>query len=141
MRKLIIICLTLCSASLFAESLRGENSYWQCQTRDGQHHSWSYSSNYKRKAINEAYAQCKQQSKQPTTCNTSHEGCSMIIKGQVFKNRWQCLALDKVGGSFRSDRFSTRNDAVSGAKALCRKMSSFPDSCYVRLITCKNKAL
>jgi hypothetical protein len=141
MKQLLWLSLILISLTSHSATLRGQNSYWQCSSSDSSHKSWDYSSSYKRKAINFSYKLCKQKSKKPKSCFTSHENCKMIINGKVLNNRWQCMALDTGTGNYKSDYFSSRNDAADGAKLLCKKISPFPSTCYVRLSTCSNKAL
>lgn len=125
----------------FAATMQGQTSYWSCKAQDTHHQIWHYQSSYKRKAINHAFSLCKKHSKAPHSCTTSHEGCAMIIKGKQLKHLWHCLALDKTGGHYRSDYFRTRNNAIEGAKSICRHKSSSPRTCYVRIMTCKNDAL
>ncbi len=141
MKKILFISLVLMSLASHSATLRGQNSYWQCTTFDNSHQKWDYSSSYKRKAVNYSYKLCKQKSKQPLSCSTSYDSCKMVLNGQTFINRWQCMSLDTGTGNYKSDYFTTRNNAAAGAKLLCKKMSPFPTTCYVRLNTCSNKAL
>lgn len=143
MKKQIILFLSLALlvVQASATNLRGQRSYWQCQASDSNHQVWQNVHSFKRKAINEAYSSCKKQSKSPTSCSTSFEGCTMVIKGRQIKSSWHCIALDNFGHSFEGDTFQARLDAIDGAKALCQKLSASPSSCYVRSLTCKNGAL
>jgi len=141
MKFILCFNLVLISLTTNALTLRGLNSFWQCSANDSNHKSWDFSSSYKKKAINFAYKLCKQKSQQPASCFTSHESCKMIINGQELNNRWKCMAFDHDTGHYNSDHFKTRNDAADGSKLLCKKLSPFPSTCYVRLSTCKNKAI
>lgn len=139
LKEILSIGLIAVCISSHASNLRGHRSYWQCEASDSSAQVWSYSNSYKRKAINEAFSLCKKNSKNPGSCATSYEGCNMIVKGRQLQSSWQCSALDHTGNSYSGDVFSTRIDAIDGAKAICKQQSVSPSSCYVRLITCKNK--
>ena len=139
----LLLCLSmfLFLHPALASTLRGEDSYWQCKTVDMDKKEWVAKSSYKKKALNDSYAQCKKISKMPSSCQTSYNQCSMTVKGQQLMPRWQCTALDKLGKKYESDFFNSRNNAIEGAKMLCRKLSSSPNKCYVRTSMCKNRTL
>ncbi len=140
MNKLIIFCLILLPSLSFAETLRGHNSTWQCAAYDDSNKQWIVKSQYQRKAINQAKANCTNDSQNPKSCHVAKEFCEVIVAGREYKSHWQCLALDKMGHHFRSDTHNSRNHAIVGARKLCQRQSVFPSSCYVRLLTCKNKS-
>jgi len=133
--------LTLLSTGINASTLRGEESYWQCQSSDIDKQVWLGKSSYKRKALNNSFNLCKNESKLASSCQTSYSSCSMVIKGKNLVNNWQCAALDTKGDLYQSDSFDTRNNAYEGAKSICKQLSPFPSTCYVRLFTCENNAL
>ena len=131
----------LLNINSYASTLRGSDSYWLCKSEDSDNKVWQSESSYKRKAVNDSYSMCKKNSQLASSCQTSYENCTMIIKGATLTNNWQCSALDRRGEIFKSDAFDSRNNAYAGAKSICKQLSPFPNTCYVRLFTCNNVAL
>lgn len=140
--KLFINLLALI-ASMFmhpaaANTLRGQNSHWQCASHDISGKQWLAESSFQRAAINKAWQSCKKNSHDPGSCETAKAYCEMVYLGRVIRSKWVCSSMDQMGHRWRSDTHNTRNDAVTGARMMCREQSTFPGSCYVRLMTCKN---
>ena len=134
---LLFASTTLWSADL-AEPSRN-NSYWQCSAVDSDNKHWVAKSQYERTATHKAWDACKKESRVPLSCNMSQANCTAIIQGVSTRAMWQCTALDKTAKPWRGRFYTNPDDAALGAKAFCKKHSSMPDTCYIRLITCKNR--
>jgi len=135
---ILILIASLFTTSLIASTLRGQNSKWQCASYDEGGRQWLAQSSFQRAAINKAWQACKQDSEDPGSCETAKAHCEMLIHGRVLRSRWMCSSMDQMGQYWRSDTHNTRNDAVLGARLMCQEQSTFPSSCYVRLMSCKN---
>lgn len=137
MKQLMLaILISSLSMSVQAENLRGSESYWQCASFDRHGKQWIAQSSFQRVALNKAFRQCKHDSSEPSSCEVAKEHCEATIKGYKMP-MWRCSAFDKMAKMWKSDTFRLRDDAAVGAKRLCKHQSAFPESCYVRLMTCK----
>lgn len=112
-------------------------NYWICYATDG-HHTWSSPSSEQRSAINNAYDACKKTSDDPAKCSTDKENCDYYMYGKSAKPLWECYALDHNSRRWKNSPRTTRNSAALASKAKCQNHSSFPDSCYMVLWTCKD---
>lgn len=129
------IYISLFSVSAFSMQ---SNEYWQCIAEDESKTQWSFSSEYKKEAINKAYDDCKKQSQDPKTCRTAETLCDYIINGHSSKPIWQCTAIDQNAEAWNSNFYANKNDAALAAKAYCENKSKLPASCYINLLSCKN---
>jgi len=135
MNKLCFLILLFLSYQLYAENI---TDAWHCTAEDEAHKQWTSSSNYERAAVNKAFEQCKKESQFPESCKTSHNDCDYVVNGYSTKPMWQCKAMDQMAKIWPSNFYAQRDDAAIAAKAYCQQRSSFPDTCYINLITCKN---
>ena len=140
MKTNLLMLFLLFTSQLFANTLRGENSHWQCAAFDKNNKQWIVNSSYLRTALNKAKHECSTNSLSPDSCMVAKEHCEMVIQGRKITHSWQCVAFDKMGKTWSSDLYRNRDDAAVGAKRFCKLQSVFPQSCYVRLMTCKNKS-
>lgn len=139
-KGIVFITLMILSGQALTanDAMKGNNSYWLCKAYDSDNNQWIAKSPYKRMALNSAYGDCKKESNVPQSCQAANEHCEDIIKGVVNHPKWQCTALDQMANTWVGDTYTSRDQAVTGAKAYCEKHSAMPDSCYVNLLTCKN---
>ncbi len=114
------------------------NNHWQCTTTDNMHIQWIAKNNSKQIALNHAFDECKKNSQQPASCQTSNETCENIVQGMNTKPMWQCTALDQLAKPWDSNIYDKRDDAAIAAKAYCEERSSMPQTCYINLLTCKD---
>lgn len=136
----VFICsLLIANTSLWARPQSGAIDYWQCTTTDNDDQQWIAKNTYERAAANIAYSSCKKQSRIPSTCKAAKEACEHMINGLTDKPMWQCTALDKQAKPWVSNLYTQRYDAALAAKAYCQERSSEPGTCYINLLTCKNK--
>lgn len=124
----------------FATSPSIVDDYWKCATTDGEFKEWVAQHPKERYAANLAYDACKKQSRFPKTCKASKEACELFVQGVSTKPMWQCTALDQQAKPWVSNLYGNRDDAALAAKAYCQENSDLPGSCYINLITCKNRA-
>ena len=115
------------------------NDYWQCTTTDREDKQWVAKSISQRAAANTAYDACKKQSRLPATCKAAKEACEHFINGITDKPMWQCTALDQRGKPWVSNLYSNQDDAAIAAKAYCQESSAMPGSCFINMLTCKNR--
>lgn len=134
MRFCFLVVLGI-SSSLHAEPT---DNYWQCVTHDASSKEWTVKNNYKKMALNLAYANCKRESTVPTTCKTTSGTCELFIQGVSVRPMWACTALDRTATPWRSNSYSQRYDAALAAQAYCRQNSTVPMTCYINLVTCTN---
>ncbi|WP_028387687.1 hypothetical protein [Legionella fairfieldensis] len=141
MSKLLTVILLIGSFifhSAEAEEINASGNYWRCTSFDGENKEWTVNSNYELSAINKALDACKKQSNRPTSCKTAKETCEVFINGTSTRPMWRCTALDQMAKTWPGNIYAHRDDAAIAAKAYCQQESSFPDTCYINLITCKN---
>ena len=93
---------------------------------------------YQLAAINKALDACKKQSQFPANCKVAKARCEAFVNGISTRPMWQCTALDQMAKVWPSKIYVHRDDAAIAAKAYCQQGSSFPDTCYINLMTCKN---
>ncbi|CDZ78409.1 hypothetical protein BN59_02719 [Legionella massiliensis] len=113
-------------------------NFWRCSTSDAEQKEWTVDSSYEISAINKSYDDCKKLSNVPTSCKSSKEACEMFLNGLTTRPMWRCTALDQMAKVWASNIYKHRDDAAIAAKAFCQQGSSFPDTCYINLMTCKN---
>ncbi len=113
--------------------------YWQCTTSDSEVKQWVGKSANQRIAANVAYDACKKQSRLPATCKAAKEACEHFINGMTNKPMWQCTALDQRAKPWVSNLYTNQDDAALAAKAYCQESSTIPGSCYINMVTCKNR--
>lgn len=113
--------------------------YWQCTSRDSQAKEWVVQSPYQRVATNKALAACKQASQLPISCRVAKEYCESYVGGVSTQPMWVCTALDFNAKPWVSNVYSQQDDAALAALAYCKEKSAFPDSCYMDLVTCRNR--
>ena len=134
---LFLNCLFLSQISL-AETVDINSDYWRCTAFDAENKKWTVISGYELAATNKAFDACKKQSNVPSSCKTSRETCEAFIRGMSTRPMWRCTALDHMAEAWRSNGYRHRDDAALAAKAYCREGSSYPDTCYINMITCRN---
>ncbi len=139
MKTLFSLLLLSFSLVANADTLRGKNSQWLCSAFDKANQQWMVKSSYLRKALNQAHQNCRQESQEPSSCQVAKEHCEMVFKGRRTFSNWTCMSLDRLGRHWVSDLHRTRNDAIIGARQICKAHSTFPSSCYVRPMTCEKK--
>jgi hypothetical protein len=140
MKTNLLLVLLFVATGSFATTLRGDSSYWQCAAFDSYNKQWLVKSSYQRIALNKAKHECTSNSTAPDSCVVANEYCEMVVKGKrMNRHSWQCVAFDKMGKTWNGDLYRNRDDAAVGARQFCKMQSAFPRSCYVRLMTCKNK--
>ena len=134
--RYILICLIclLYNAPAFANA-----NLWQCRAHDANNKTWTVTKAYQQMAINYAKQTCRKHSSQPDSCEVAKSWCDFLSRGKRHTSTWTCSAFDKNGGYWPGPIESDRERALSGAAAHCQRQSAVPDSCYVRIITCKNK--
>lgn len=138
MKNLLLSLSTLFLLNIsHASSLQGESSFWQCASFDREGKQWIAKSSFQRIALNKAFDLCKKGSPEPASCEVASQFCEATIKGYQAP-KWQCSAFDKMAHVFASDYYRNRDDAAVGAKQYCQHQSAFPDSCYIRLMTCRS---
>jgi hypothetical protein len=139
-RKALAFILAFIVGSSLAASENGlaSGNYWRCTTSDAANKEWNADSTYEISAINKSFDDCKKQSGNPSTCKASKETCEMFLNGASTRPMWRCTALDQMAKLWPSNIYSHRDDAAIAAKAYCQQGSSFPDTCYINLMTCKN---
>lgn len=115
-----------------------DTTYWVCKTMDNNNLEWIVKNKYKKIATNLAFDACKKQSKNPKSCKTSANDCEGFQNGFSTKPLWQCSALDKGTGLWKSNYYAHRDDAAIAAKDYCKTQSTIPETCYVNLIGCIN---
>lgn len=113
-------------------------NFWRCMAFDNEHKEWKVNSSYELAALNKALDACKKESKLPASCKTARESCEVFTNGSSNRPLWRCKALDQMAKSWPSNVYSHRDDAAIAATAYCQQGSSFPDTCYTNLMTCKN---
>lgn len=125
--------------SIYGLSAEATGHRWQCSSTDKQGKSWSYSSSYRKMALNKALYACKKKSKDPASCSASMNQCDVIaINQNSNKSIWQCTALDFNGKAFTGHIAYHRDRAAISALADCKEQSKEPDSCYIHLIGCQD---
>ncbi|KTD36290.1 hypothetical protein Lnau_1274 [Legionella nautarum] len=139
MNKSFIILFLFCSIfSLAMAADLSNGNYWTCSAHDAENMEWVINSSYEITAIHKAFDECKKQSKIPTSCKVSEAACEEFVNGISTRPKWQCIALDQTAKEWPSNAHADRDDAAIAAKSYCQQHSSFPDTCYINLMTCKN---
>jgi len=138
-RFCFLLFLSSVSTSGFTEPINNSSHYWQCVTLDAANKQWSAQSPYQKVALNLAFAACKKESQAPATCNAAKANCDEFNEGRSLTPMWQCTALDQFASPWPSDVYAQRYDAALAAKAFCKQKSTIPDTCYVNMVTCRNK--
>lgn len=134
-RSLTLLLMPLWFATLtHADSA----SYWQCTSYDNENKQWLAKSTYQRAAINQAYDNCKKQSKKPESCKTAKEYCEAYVDGILSRPMWQCVALDNLPNRWQGSIYTNRDEAIFGAKSWCQEQSVMPETCYVNLLMCSS---
>ncbi len=129
---LLLLCISGVTTQAFAHR-------WQCLVSDSAQKSWSYSSNYRKTALNQALYACKKKSSDPVSCNASMSNCDVVsIDINSHKSLWQCTALDFHAVSFSGKIAYYRDEAAISALNDCKQYSKQPDSCYIRLFSCED---
>jgi hypothetical protein len=134
---LFLNCLLLRQEAI-ADNTITDLNFWSCTAYDAENKEWNGKSGYELAAINKAYEACRKQSKIPTSCKTAKESCEVFMNGVSTRPMWRCTALDQMAKTWPSNVYTHRDDAAIAAKAYCEQGSSFPDTCYINLMTCKN---
>ena len=137
-KYLVLTYLLIPQLALAAANEIQNGNYWQCASFDAENKEWKVKSSYELAAINKALDACKKQSKIPNSCKTARESCEVFTNGYSTRPMWRCKALDQMAKAWPSNVYSHRDDAAIAAKAYCQQGSSFPDTCYTNLMTCKN---
>ncbi len=127
--------MLLCVNSIWAD----ESNYWQCTVIDDDNNQWTEKNLYQPPAANKAFDACKKQSQKPASCRFNDDTCESFIHGLSTRAAWQCTAFDSSATSWSSGPFTQQDDAVFAAKAKCKENSQLPETCYVNLLTCKNR--
>lgn len=115
-----------------------DDTYWQCTVFDITHTEWTIKHTFERTAVNQAMDLCKKQSTQPATCKAAKEACESFTHGLTNRPMWQCTALDQMANPWKSNIYSSMDDAALAAQAYCKQSSSLADTCYTNMVTCKN---
>ena len=137
--KTAVILLSFFAPPLaIAEQIIDDNNFWRCTAFDAENKRWVVKSGYELAAINKAYDACKKESSLPETCKTAKETCETFINGVSTRPMWRCTALDQMAKAWPSNTYIHRDDAAIAAREFCQENSSFPDTCYINLMTCKN---
>lgn len=138
-RKCIFFISCLCSQLALASTDGiASGNFWRCSANDAEHREWIFDSSYEISAINRSFEECKKQSNIPASCKSSKESCEMFLNGLTTRPMWRCTALDQMAKVWLSNIYKQRDDAAIAAKTFCQQGSSFPDTCYINLMTCKN---
>ncbi|NKB47673.1 MAG: hypothetical protein GKR77_07795 [Legionellales bacterium] len=116
-------------------------NYWICKAIDYEDNVFERQAGDRQQALNAAFAACKSDSKQPTSCVTAYEYCENVYAGRRVQAAWRCTAFDTTGYAWPGDIQFYRDDAVESARYTCEQASMFPANCYVRLITCHSKLI
>lgn len=134
-----LLVVNLLSIQLvFAETLPAEGNYWRCSAYDSESKEWVVNSGYELSAVNQALDACKKQSNLPKSCKTARETCEYFSNGTSTRPMWRCIALDQLAKEWASNVYAHRDDAAIAAREYCQQKSTFPDTCYINLMTCKN---
>jgi hypothetical protein len=115
------------------------NLTWRCNILDENNIQWSNESVFKRKAINTIYDSCKNNSRAPTSCNKNNVQCGSFLNGISTIPIWQCTALDSNAQAWQGDIAPQKDEAALNAKGKCTRQSAIPDTCYIHMLTCKNR--
>lgn len=118
-----------------------QQNNWQCSALDADQQTFIGQGHYETKALGQAYELCKKESKFPLSCKVSKANCEVSPKKTQSANSrplWRCLALDQMAEHWQSGIYSNRDEAAINAKDFCQSNSTFPDTCYVHLMTCTN---
>lgn len=134
---LLAILFVICSIQQHAYARSGLTSYWTCQATDNNGGEWNGRSKFRRLALNKAWDACKNNSDEAGRCKVAKEWCNYHHGDVSMRRAWRCTAFDSTGDHWRSDFQLSRQEAVLSSRHLCKSYSSLPDTCQVRLITCK----
>lgn len=137
-KSFLFVSLVSSISSLAMAADLSDGNYWTCSAHDAENREWVIYSSYEISAIHKAYEECKKQSKIPASCKVSKAACEEFVNGVSTRPMWQCIALDRSAKEWPSNSHPDRDDAAIAAKDNCRQHSSFPDTCYINLMTCKN---
>lgn len=133
----IMICIFLYAQSVLAHSSES-NSYWECTAQDEYYQEWKIDNTVQRIAINQVLDVCKKQSRAPNSCAVAKELCESFVNGKSTRPMWRCVALDDHAKKWPSNIYTKKDDAAIAALDYCKEQSSFSDSCYINLLTCRN---
>jgi hypothetical protein len=134
-----ILAILCCGQAMADQPIITSSNYWQCSTEDKANSQWTAQNSYRKIAINKAFEACKKESQLPATCKTSHTSCEHYVDGINTSPQWQCTALDYNAEPWKSNLYQQRDSAALAALAYCKSNSSIPATCYMNMVTCRDK--
>lgn len=133
------LCMLLFAIPGLIYALPDANLTWKCTISDSANLIWNNESVFKRKASNLIFDACKNESTDPESCKPDNIRCDSFLNGISTTPIWECMALDSNATPWFGDISSQRDEAALSAKAECTHKSQIPATCYMHMLTCRNR--